>query len=159
LARLNGRDCRDGAIAGGLLGGLAGNQIGQAAAEAKRDLVKADETLAKLRGVQQKLSGIETSLQAVLRRQNSEISSLRRQLAAGQVTQSAVNSRIGSINSNRAAVINGLQAGETNIAREKAELVSLERESGQNLRTTKRAVDSTQARIRSLRNTVRIVSN
>ncbi|WP_342070363.1 hypothetical protein [Yoonia algicola] len=159
MARMMGEDCVDGALAGGVLGGVAGNQVGQQAAQANADLVRADETLAKLQGIQQKLGGIETNLSAVLSRQNSEVASLRRQLAAGQVSEQAVASRISAINNNRATMANSLQESEMNMVNERAELVSLEQEGGQRFTTTKNAVDSTRSRIRSLRNTVSLVSN
>jgi uncharacterized protein YcfJ len=159
LAELTNRRCVEGAVAGGILGGVAGNQIGQKAAKANQDLVKADETLAKLRGVQKKLGAVEVNLRQVLKSQNSEIASLRRQVSAGQVSKSAASGRIAAINSNRSAVISGLQKSEQNVAKERVELVSLEKRSGQKLGSTKKAVSSTEARIKNLRSTVRLASN
>lgn len=159
LAELTGRKCAQGAVVGGVAGGVYGNNVGRQAAQAKRTMVELDQTIAKLRNVQQQLTGVETSLRAVLRKQNSEIASLRRQVSAGQLSAAAVRARISSINANRRAVSEGLQASENNVAEERATLVSLERDSGQNLSTAKNAVSSTQSRIRSLRNTVQLVSN
>lgn len=159
LSRLAGKDCADGAVAGGIAGGIYGNQVGRQAAQKKRELVAADQTLAKPRGIRQKLSGVESNLMAVLRKQDSEIASLRRQVSAGQVSASAAKSRISSINDNRRTVSNGLAKSEANVASEKAKLVNLERGSGENYATTKAAVDSTSSRIRSLRNTVKLVSS
>ncbi|MEM7671231.1 MAG: hypothetical protein AAF317_19265 [Pseudomonadota bacterium] len=149
--------CGEGAISGALTGGLFGNAVGRQAAQKKRELVAADQTLEKLRGVQAQLTGVEQNLRAVLNRQNSEIASLRRQVSAGQVSASAARSRINAINDNRANVIRGLDASRENVSEEQAKLVRLEQESGENLRSTRRAVSSTSNRIQALRNTVRLV--
>lgn len=152
-------NCGQGALAGGLLGGVAGNQVGQQAAQAKRELVAADQTIAKLKGINTRLNSVESQLRGVVSRQNSEIASLQRQLAAGQVSRSAFDSRVSAINSNRQEVINGLAASEKNVAEERAQLVSAEREGGQQLTSTKAAVDSTRSRIASMRQSVNLISS
>lgn len=158
LARVTNRDCADGAIAGGLLGGVAGNQVGRAAAQKKRELVSADQTLAKLQGVSQRLASVEGNLRSVVARQNSEIASLRRQVSAGQVSSRAAQSRINAINSNRRAVINGLDASRANVDKEQQNLIRVEQESGQSQARLKRAVGGTSNRIQRLRNSVSLVS-
>lgn len=159
LAELTNGNCGRGAVAGGLLGGLAGNTVGRQAAQKKRELVAADETIAKLRGVEARLSGVQASLRAVTRRQNSEIASLRRQVAAGQVSASAAKRRISAINANRTAVIRGLDASRQNVAKEEAQLVRLEQQSGERYTSTKRQVRQTSNRIQSLRNSVALIPN
>lgn len=159
LAELTGRKCANGAVVGGVAGGLFGNNVGRKAAADKRQMVQLDQTIAKLRGIQEKLSGVESNLRAVLRRQNSEIASLRRQVSAGQVSASAAKSRISSINDNRRTISSGLAVSENNLAKERATLVSASKQSGQNVNAATRAVSSTQSRVRSLRNTVQLVSN
>jgi len=154
-----GQDCKDGLVAGGLLGALGGAAVGNAAAQANRDIVKAEETLAKVKGVQKELGVIEADLRAIVRRQNSEIASLRRQVSAGQVSKSAVDARLAAINNNRAAISNGLLKANQNLATEREELVTLAAQGGQNVSGTRNAVDSTQRRIRSLRNTVQLISS
>jgi len=159
LAHLNNGSCGRGAVAGGLFGGVAGNQVGQQAAEAKRDLVQADQTIAKLKNVNARLGSVEEQLRAVVSRQNSEISSLRRQLAAGQVSKSSYDARISAINNNRQTVIAGLAKSENNVAEERALLVSAEKETGQQLSSTRAAVDSTRSRISSLRRSIQLISS
>lgn len=158
LANLTDRDCKDGAIAGGIAGGIFGNQVGRQAAQAKREMVQLDATLAKLRGVSERLSRVETDLRAVVNRQNSEIASLRRQVNAGQVSASAAQARIAAINSNRQAVRDGLQSSRANVDREGAKLASLEHESAAGRTEVRRAVSNTSNRIARLRNSVRLVS-
>ncbi|WP_299845589.1 hypothetical protein [uncultured Roseovarius sp.] len=159
IAAIGGGKCGRGALYGAGAGAVAGGVVGQKAATAKRELVQADQTIARLKGVNQRLNGIEKNLRSVVRRQNSEIASLRRQLAAGQVSKSSVDARISAINNNRKTISSGLQKSEKNMANEKAKLVSAEKQNGQKLTNTKRAVDSTSNRLKSLRGTVKLVSS
>lgn len=152
-------NCVRGGVIGGVIGGIFGNQVGREAAQAKRDIVSSEEVVQRLQGVNQQLNGIETDLQAVVRKQNSEIASLRRQLDAGQVSQSSVDARIAAINSNRQTISTSLAESEQNVVNERAKLVTAERESGQSLTNSKRAADSTRSRLQSLRGQVRQVSS
>lgn len=158
-AAVTDNSCGQGALIGGGLGAIFGASVGNKAANAKREIVQADQTIAKLKGIDSRLGGVEANLKAVLRSQNSEISSLRRQLAAGQATKSSVDARISAINNNRQTISARLQDSEKNLATEKAELVAAEKANGQKLSTTKRAVDSTSRRLRNLRGSVKQVSS
>ncbi|AZB57029.1 hypothetical protein EBL89_17110 [Cereibacter sphaeroides] len=153
----NGDDCVKGAAAGAIVGGVGGNAVGQQAAQKNRDLVKRDEVLAKLKGINASLGSVQTNLRDVLRSQNAEIASLQRQVGANQITQSAYDKRVRAINSNRTAVVKGLQTAETNVSKERMELVSLEKQGGQSLSTLRSAASSTEKRLASLRSTVSLI--
>ncbi|MHA6325220.1 hypothetical protein [Roseivivax sp. CAU 1753] len=158
ISGLTNGDCGSGALRGGMLGGIRGNQVGQQAAQVKRDLVQADQTIANLKEINRKLSGVEANLRMVIDRQDSEIASLKRQLGAGQVSAQSVNARVSAINDNRTAVIDGLLASERNVSEERARLVAVETQSGQSLSQAKNAVGSTQNRIASMRKSIAMAS-
>ncbi|MCB2130167.1 MAG: hypothetical protein KDE03_14080 [Rhodobacteraceae bacterium] len=154
-----GDDCARGAMVGGVVGGVAGNQVGQKAAAVKKELVRQDAIIANLKGINSKLNGVESNLRKVVNAQNSEIRSLQRQVANKQISSSAYNSRIKAINSNRQTVINALAKSESNVANSRTELVSLERQSGQKLSSSKAAATSTQNRLAALRKSVKLVGS
>ncbi|ABN78940.1 hypothetical protein [Cereibacter sphaeroides] len=153
----DGDDCVQTAAAGALVGGVGGNAVGRQAAQKNRDLVKRDQVLAKLKGINASLGSVQTNLRDVLRSQNAEIASLQRQVGANQITQSAYDKRVRAINSNRTAVVKGLQTAETNVSKERMELVSLEKQGGQSLSTLRSAASSTEKRLASLRSTVSLI--
>lgn len=143
----NGNDCAKGAVAGGVVGGVAGNQVGQAAAQKKRELVQRDQVLANLKGVSAKLDGVEGKLHAVLKSQDAELASLRRQVRANQVSQSAYNQRLNAINANRKAVDAGLATSETNIVKTREEIKTAKAQGQSDLGTVDAAAASTQQRL------------
>ena len=155
----DGSDCARGAVAGGVVGGVAGNQVGRKAAKVNQELVKQRETIAKLSGINKRLGGIEANLRSVVRSQNAEIASLRRQVAAKQISPSQFNARVNAIKSNRQNIRNGLVKAENNVSKSQAELVKLERQGGKPLTQTKRAASSTKNRLTRLRKSVRLVSS
>ena len=108
-------DCAAGAAVGGVVGGVAGNQVGQQAAAANTELVDRDQTIQKLRGVSKQLTVVEADLGRVLRAQNAELRSLRKQLEEQKVTQSQYDARVRAINSNRSAVSNALLRSESRV--------------------------------------------
>lgn len=152
-------DCAAGAAIGGVAGGVGGNQVGRQAAAANQELVKQDQIISNLRGINQRLGGVETRLRSVVRSQNAEINSLRRQLAAGQISDSAYTARVNAINNNRQTVINALAQSENNVVSSRNELVNLERQSGRPLTQSKNAATSTQRRLASIRNSIRLVGS
>lgn len=143
----NGNDCAKGAVAGGVVGGVAGNQVGQTAAQKKRELVQRDQVLANLKGVSAKLDGVEGKLHAVLKSQDAELASLRRQVKANQVSQSAYNQRLNAINANRKAVDAGLATSETNIVKTREEIKTAKAQGQSDLGTVDAAAASTQQRL------------
>ncbi|MEM6594127.1 MAG: hypothetical protein AAF672_05005 [Pseudomonadota bacterium] len=155
----NSNDCVRGAVAGGVVGGVAGNQVGRKAAKVNQELVKQRETIAKLSGINKRLGGIEANLRSVVRSQNAEIASLRRQVNAKQISPSQFNARVNAIKSNRQNIRNGLVKAENNVSQSQAELVKLERQGGKPLTQTKRAASSTKSRLTRLRKSVRLVSS
>lgn len=143
----SGDDCAKGAVAGGVVGGVAGNQVGQAAAQKKRELVQRDQVLANLKGVSAKLDGVEGKLRAVLKSQDAELASLRRQLKANQVSQSAYNQRLNAINANRKAVDAGLAKSESNIVETRQEIKTAKAQGQSDLGKIDAAAASTQQRL------------
>ncbi|SDE42524.1 hypothetical protein PUH89_07360 [Rhodobacter capsulatus] len=143
----DGDDCARGAALGAVAGGVAGNQVGQAAAAKKTELVKRDQVLANLKGVSAKLNGVETSLRAVLRSQNSEIASLKRQLANKQISDASYRARLNAINANRRTVDAALATSERNMSTTRNELQAASKGGQKNLATLSSAAASTQARL------------
>ncbi len=150
--------CLRGAAVGGIAGGVGGNAVGQQAAAANRELVKRDEVLANLRRVSGGLTDVERQLRAVIRSQNSEIRSLRRQASAGQISDSAVRSRIRSINSNRSAVSATLGRTEANMANTTNEINQARQQGQRNLGALRNASSSTKNRIARARSSIRTVA-
>lgn len=140
-------DCAKGAVVGGLAGGVAGNQVGQAAAQKKREMVERDKVLANLRGVSTKLDGIEGRLHAVLRSQDAELTSLRRQVKANQISQSAYEKRVQAINANRKAVDSGLAKSQANVAETRQEIRVATQQGQSGLGTIDKAAASTESRL------------
>jgi uncharacterized protein YukE len=153
----NGSDCARGAVAGGVVGGVAGNQVGRAAAAKNVELVKRDQVLANLQGVSTRLNGVEKNLQAVVRSQNSEIASLNRQLRGGQISQSAYNSRVSAINSNRTNVSRALADSENDIVKSRNEIRAAQQKGQRNLGAVDNAAASTQQRLARNRKLLTIV--
>ncbi len=150
----NGQDCARGAVVGGIAGGVGGNAIGRAAAEKNAELVKQDAILANLKGINSKLGSVQSRLSAVLAAQKSELASLKRQLDAKQISKSAYDARVRSINANRTAVASGLQAAESGVARSRSELASIERQGGRALPALQSAAKSTESRLKAMRGTI-----
>lgn len=153
----NSRDCARGAVAGGVAGGVAGNQIGQQAAAKNVALVQRDQVLAQLTGISQRLNSVEVNLQAVLRAQDAEIASLRRQVAANQITQSSLNARLSSINSNRSIVDAGLAKAETNMVATQDEIRVAQTQGQGDLGPVADATASTRTRLARNRSLIQLV--
>lgn len=151
------RDCARGAAVGGIAGGVGGNAVGRAAAEKNEELVKQDAILANLKGINSKLGSVQSRLSAVLAAQKAEIASLKRQLDAKQISKSSYDARIRSINSNRTAVANGLQAAEAGVARSRTDLAAVEKEGGRPMPALQTAAKSTESRLKSLRGSIDLV--
>jgi uncharacterized protein YcfJ len=154
----DGDDCASGAVVGGLAGGVAGNQVGRAAAAKNVELVKRDQILANLRGVSTRLNSVEANLRSVVKAQNAEITSLNRQLAAGQISKSSYNARVNSINSNRRAVDSALASSERNIVKTRNEIKSAQRQGQQGLGSVDSAAASTQDRLARNRKLLALVN-
>ncbi|WP_391480708.1 hypothetical protein [Nereida sp. NH-UV-3] len=140
-------DCKDGAIVGGVAGGAVGYGAGKEAAQANKKLVEQKQVIAKISGINQKLGSIESRLRSVVRQQNAELSSLRRQVSAGQISESIYKARARGVNSNRRAVRAALQntSGQVNGAYKN--LVALEKDGAGNLSRSKAAATSTRNRL------------
>jgi hypothetical protein len=154
----DGEDCAGGAVVGGLAGGVAGNQVGRAAASKNVELVNRDQVLANLRGVSTQLNSVEANLRTVVRAQNAEISSLNRQLAAGQISESSYKARVNSINSNRRTVDSALASSEQNIVKTRNEIRSAESQGQQGLASVESAAASTQERLARNRKLLTLVN-
>lgn len=153
----DGKDCLLGGAAGGVVGGVAGNQVGQQAAAANAEMVRQDQIIANLRGVNAQLDTVTASLRNVIASQNAEMTSLRGQLANQQVSQASYDARMAAIVSNRNTVARGLEASDANMARSYDSLVSIERQNGENLAAPRAAVMSTRNRLATLQQSVALV--
>lgn len=151
------QDCLRYGLAGAAVGGVAGNAVGRRAASVNEELVRQDAIIANLRGVNQQLGSVRSNLSQVVSSQNAEIGSLRRQLANEQISQRAYQARVQAINANRATVINGLAESERNVATSRAELVSIQQQTGQPLSQSTREAAATQQRIATIRNSISLV--
>lgn len=153
----DGDDCLAGAAVGAVAGGVGGNAVGRAAAEKNKELVKQDQILANLKGINASLGSVNSRLSAVLAAQNSEVASLKRQLDGEQISNSVYESRVRAINSNRSAVIKGLGAAEQDVAKSRSELVGISKESGQSYPALQTAAKSTETRLKTLRSSVNLI--
>ncbi|OYU17397.1 MAG: hypothetical protein CFE34_15900 [Rhodobacteraceae bacterium PARR1] len=151
------QDCARGAVVGGVAGGVGGNAVGRAAAEKNEELVKQDAILANLKGINAKLGSVQGRLSTVLAAQKTELASLKRQLDGDQISKSAYDARVKSINANRTAVSSGLQAAETGVARSRTELASVEKEGGRAMPALQTAAQSTESRLKALRGTISLI--
>ncbi|MEM6465368.1 MAG: hypothetical protein AAF679_02520 [Pseudomonadota bacterium] len=161
LAALAGADPQDIALAAGVgagVGAVAGNQVGQATAGKNEEIVKQKEIVSQLQSVNGELKTIQSNLRSVLRAQDAEIASLKRQLANEQVSQADVDRRLSAINANRKTLQSGFERAETNMDNNNAELVKLEKENSIKLTSTKRATTSTKNRLASLRKSIALVA-
>lgn len=155
--KFDANDCARGAVIGGIVGGVGGNAVGRAAAEKNQELVKQDAILANLKGINAKLGSIQNRLSSVLSAQKAEIASLKRQRDANQITKSAYDARIRSINANRTAVSNGLQTVQTGVARSRSELASFEKQGGRRMPALQSAAKSTESSVERLRRSISAV--
>lgn len=153
----DGDDCARGAVVGGVAGGVGGNAVGRAAAKKNEELVKQDQILANLKGINARLGSVNTRLSSVIAAQNTEIASLKRQLDGEQISQSAYDSRVRAINSNRSAVIRGLQAAEQDVSKSRVDLVNIGKQGGTSYPALQEAAQSTESRLKSLRSTVNLI--
>lgn len=154
----NAQDCARGAAVGGVVGGVAGNNVGRQAAQKKVELVQRDQVLANLKGVSAKLNVVERNLAAVVKSQNSEISSLRRQLKAGQISQASYSSRINAINSNRSTVAAALADSERDVVKSRNEIRAAQQKGQTGLGAVDSAAASTQERLARNRKALALVS-
>lgn len=152
-----GKDCLIGGAAGGVVGGVAGNQVGQQAAAANAEMVRQDQIISNLNGVNARLDTVAASLRNVIASQDAEMASLRGQLASQQVSRASYDARVAAIASNRQTVAQGLQASQTNMVRSYDRLVALEQENGENLAAPRAAVMSTRDRLATLQRSVALV--
>jgi hypothetical protein len=157
IAELTGGSCAQGALIGGIAGGVGGNAVGKKAANVNKELVNQRQVIANLSGINKKLAGVQSSLRRVVAAQNTEIGSLKRQLNNQQISKSQYSSRVRAINSNRRNVSASLQRTEQNVAKSRKTLVSLEKQGGKSLSSSKKAAASTQNRLANLRKSVSLV--
>lgn len=155
----DGGDCARAGAAGAVAGGVFGNKVGRQAADVNKELVKQREVIADLTKINGRLGVIEGNLRSVVRSQNAELASLRRQVSAKQVSASQYNARVNAIQSNRKNIQKGLTVAENNVAKSQAQLVKLEKQGGKPLTQSKRAANSTQKRLANIRKSVRLVSS
>lgn len=154
----NEKDCLAGAAAGGLVGGGVGYDAGKKAASANKKLVEQKEVIAKLSGINKKLGSVESRLRSVVRQQNAELASLRRQVAAGQLKESEYKSRAQGINANRKAVQASLQKASLQVDGAVNNLSKLEKDGAGNLSRSKQAARSTKSRLQRTMQSIELVS-
>lgn len=151
----NGSDCAAGAAAGGLIGGIGGNQVGQKAAQKNKEIVQTAAVVGNLAAVSKRLNTVEAELRSVLRSQDAEIRSLRRQVQAGQVSQSAYNARVRAIKSNRAVVNNELVKSERSVQEASNQLASAQKQGQPGLTKARQAAASNQRRLERTRSLIK----
>lgn len=155
----NAEDCAKGAVAGGVVGGVAGNAVGKQAAAKNEEIVKTAEVVKNLTQVSQRLNTVEANLRSVVKSQDAEIRSLRRQLDADQISESAYKSRVRAINSNRTVVINQLQISEKNMQTASQELSSAAKQGQTGLSQVQRAAASNQQRLAKTRASIQLIDS
>lgn len=154
----DGNDCMKGAAMGAVAGGAVGYGAGQEAAKANKKLVEQKEVIAKLSGINQKLGSVESRLRSVVGQQNAELASLRRQVSAGQISESAYKARARGVNSNRQAVQAALQKTSGQVDGAYKNLVALEKDGAGNLSRSKAAATSTKNRLNRTLQSIDLVS-
>ena len=153
----DGKDCARGAVVGGAVGGVTGNVIGRQAAAKNEEIVKGAEIVKNLSNVSTRLNSVERNLRMVLSSQNAELRSLRRQMEAKQVSQSAYNSRVRAINSNRTNVRNALIAAEKNVVEARADIADARKQGQDGLGQVDEAAVSTKTRLARTRSSISLI--
>ncbi|MEL6596189.1 MAG: hypothetical protein AAFQ47_09655 [Pseudomonadota bacterium] len=153
----DGNDCLVGAAVGGVAGGVGGNAVGRQAAEKNEEIVKTAEVVKNLGQVSSRLNGVETNLRAVLKSQDAEIRSLRRQVQSSQISQSQYQTRVKAINSNRRVVSNELRRSEANVVQASQQLDQASSQGQTGLGTAKKAAASNQNRLKRTLATIKQV--
>jgi uncharacterized protein YcfJ len=153
----NSDDCLRGAAVGGVAGGIGGNAVGRESAAKNEQIVKTAEVVQNLSQVSNRLNGVQAQLASVVRSQDSEIRSLKRQLDANQVSQSTYNARVRAINSNRTAVRNELSKSEANVDKASKQLASARAGGQSDVRSAQRAAASSKARLARTRNSIKLI--
>lgn len=151
-------DCADNAAVGAIAGGAIGYGAGQEAAKANRKLVDQKAVISKLSGINQKLGGVETRLRSVIRQQNAELASLRRQVSAGQISESAYKARVRGVNSNRQSVKAALRKTSGQVDGAYNNLVALEKDGAGKLSRSKAAANSTKKRLDRTLKSIELIS-
>lgn len=155
----NRQDCVRGAVVGGVVGGVGGNAVGRKAAAKNEEIVKTAEVVKNLSQVSRRLNGVEANLRTVLRSQDAEIRSLKRQVASGQVSDRQYRARVNAINSNRKVVSNELLKSEQNIVKASAEIASARRQGQGGLGTAAKAASSNKSRLARVRSGIKTVDS
>lgn len=151
-------DCMQGAAMGAVAGGAVGYGAGKEAAKANTKLVEQKEVIAKLSGINKKLGSVETRLRSVVRQQDAELASLRRQMSAGQISESAYKARARGVNTNRKAVQSALQKTSGQVDGAYKNLVALEKDGAGDLSRSKVAANSTKSRLNRTMQSIALVS-
>lgn len=116
LAGGSGGDAARNAAIGAVIGGAGGAAVGSAAAEKNTQIRNREATLADLQQTNQEITAARASVQRAISEQNREIAGLRRQLQAGEISQSAYTSRVNSINRTRGQIRSNLSQASDNLA-------------------------------------------
>lgn len=154
----DGADCAKGAAVGGIAGGVGGNQVGKQAAQKNKEIVKSAEILKNLSSVSQRLNSVEVKLRSVLRAQNAEVRSLKRQLDAQQISKSSYQSRVKAINSNRSAIRASLEKSEKNIVKAQGEIASARKAGQPGLSAAARAASGNKARLARTKASIKLIN-
>ncbi|WP_424980026.1 hypothetical protein [Leisingera sp. S232] len=153
----DGGDCAAGAAAGAVVGGVGGHAVGAKTAKKNEEIVRTKEVVANLSQVSTRLNSVEAKLRNVLSSQSAEIRSLKRQLQAGQVSESAYKTRVRAINSNRSAVQASLAKSEQNMVNAKGQIAQARSQGQPGLAQASQAAESNRRRLARTRATIKAI--
>lgn len=89
--------CAQAALVGGVVGGITGHAKGKAQVKKRVEIVELSRVLPSLRETSDQLEIVSGGVDALIAQQNAEITTLKRQVASGEITQDAYNARLSDI--------------------------------------------------------------
>ena len=118
LSAGNAKNCVSAALSGGAVGAIAGNIKGRQQAAKRVELVSPSALVRSIGKADDHMETVSRDLPSLLAKQDAELTSLNRQLGAGQITETQYAKRFEIIKANREQLAEalGLSASQANEA-------------------------------------------
>lgn len=113
--------CIQAALVGGVLGGVTGHMNGKAQVKKRVEIVELSRVLPSLRETSSQLDIVSGGVETLIAQQDAEIIALKKQVAAGQISQETYSARLSDIRMVRSELAQSLslsasQAKQANLA-------------------------------------------